>query len=174
MIVKTIKQYYRWALRDIGLLENYKVKQTMIVKCYYPGFHEKQKQFDDDIIDGEERQQEFTEAVTTDLERRLKTLGESWRKLLWNQRTKDYTIRPPTLYAFAVIQHIVMLVSLDSADENKPFVILDQIALNDRGAWLWNALSIAIPINLVRDTIHHTRHPKVVVLRENAGYDPDV
>lgn len=177
LIVKTIKGYYAWALRDAGL-RKFKVKRTMMVRYYRSDFREQQADFEDSMdIDGltdEQRQEDFIDAVSRDLERRLCTLAESWRKLLWDKRTRSYSMRPPTLYAFAVVQHIVMLVSLDSVDENKPVIILNQIRLNDRGQWLWNALSLAIPIHVIRDAIYHTRHPKAIVPHKTQDdSDPD-
>ncbi|KAM7217035.1 hypothetical protein V8F06_007550 [Rhypophila decipiens] len=176
MIVKAIKGYYKWALIDAGL-RNFKVKRTMIVVDYKHDFHETPSVSDDEMdLDptNDRRGEDFIDAVSRDLERRLVALADSWRTLLWDKRTKSYAMRPPTLYAFAVIQHIVMLVSLDSADENNAVIILNQIRLNDRGQWLWNALSLAIPISIIRDAIHHTRNPRAIVPRDiDEEDDPD-
>lgn len=147
----------------------------MIVISYSPhDFHDPQSGPHDEMLTDEQVQEQFIESVSRDIEERLCVLADSWRRLLWDKRTKGYSMRPPTLYAFAVVQHIVMLVSLDSADESNPVIILNQIRLNDRGQWLWNALSIAIPISVIRDAIYHTRHPKSVVPKPvDEDDDPD-
>jgi hypothetical protein len=94
-------------------------------------------------------------AVAKDIEQRLRDLADKQRKLYASKEAEGQTqIRPPTLYAFAVVAHVAMLVSLDSATTNSPLVVLDTIDFSHVDQWLWNALSVALPINLARDAMY--------------------
>jgi hypothetical protein len=121
-----------------------------------------------------QRARRFTRAVSRDLERRLRNRGQRWRDALRNRSGKGYIAQPPTLYAFAVIQHIVMLASHDSTESTNPVVVLEQIRLNDRGQWLWNALSIALPINLARDALNGMWNTGLIVGEHEDLSDPDL
>jgi hypothetical protein len=47
--------------------------------------------------------------------------------------------------------------------------------LNDRGKWLWNALSIALPINMARDALNNMWETGVVVAEHpDREIDPDL
>ncbi|KAM7200034.1 hypothetical protein V8F20_005455 [Naviculisporaceae sp. PSN 640] len=173
LVVKAIKGYYKWALIDAGL-RNFEVMPTMIVISYSPREFLRQSRSRDEMFTDEQIMEQFTEAVSRDIEDRLSLLARTWRGLLWDKRTKGYPMRPPTVYAFAVVRSVVLIASLDSADESKPVITLNQINLNDRGQWLWNALSLAIPISVIRDAIYHTRYPQAVVPKEDyEDDDPD-
>jgi hypothetical protein len=137
---------------------------------------------DEDLLEAQ-RARRFTRAVSRDLERRLLSMGQRWRErlLLRNKQRRGgakaagYVARPPTLYAFAVIQHIVMLASHDAGSASNPVVVLDQVRLNERGQWLWNALSLALPVNMARDALAEMRGTGVVVdLQEDWRMDPDL
>ncbi|KAK4157278.1 hypothetical protein C8A00DRAFT_40373 [Chaetomidium leptoderma] len=122
-----------------------------------------------------QRARRFTRAVSRDLERRLVDMGQRWRNSLRNKRGKGFIAEPPTLYAFAVIQHIVLLASHDSSSPTNPVVVLEQIVLNDRGQWLWNALSIALPVNMARDALNGMWDAGVVVAEhDDSEADPDL
>jgi len=123
-----------------------------------------------------QRARRFTRAVSRDLERRLLGMGQRWRDLLRaGKKGKGFVAPPPTLYAFAVVQHIVMLASHDPSAATNPVVVLEQVRLNDRGQWLWNALSIALPINMARDSLNELWDTGVVVEeRRDSESDPDL
>ena len=117
----------------------------------------------------------FTLAVSRDLERRLRGMGAQWRELLGvdgGKKGKRVVAPPPTLCAFAVIQHIVLLASHDASSAKNPVVVLEQVKLNDRGQWLWNALSLALPVNMARDAMNRMWETGVVVA-EDAGEEDD-
>lgn len=117
----------------------------------------------DDGLTEAQRQRRFTRAVSRDLEKRLLDMGQRWRRLLRDDDGRGYIAQPPTLYAFAIVQHIVMLASHDSGASTNPVVVLEQVRLNDRGQWLWNALSIALPVNIARDTLYRMWDTGVIV-----------
>lgn len=122
-----------------------------------------------------ERARRFTQAVSRDLERRLLDMGRRWRDRLRTKKGKGLIAPPPTLYAFAVIQHIAMLASHDPSSSENPVVVLEQVRLNDRGKWLWNALSIALPINMARDALNSMWETGVVVAEHpDQEIDPDL
>ncbi|KAK3294650.1 uncharacterized protein B0H64DRAFT_191757 [Chaetomium fimeti] len=122
-----------------------------------------------------QRARQFTHAVSRDLERRLLNMGQRWRDRLRVKGGKGLIAAPPTLYAFAVIQHIAMLASHDPSSSTNPVVVLEQVHLNDRGKWLWNALSIALPVNMARDALNGMWETGVVVAEHgDQGTDPDL
>lgn len=120
----------------------------------------------------EQRQRRFTRAVANDLERRLIEMGRQWRQIL-QARGGGYIANPPTLYAFAVVQHVIFLASHDPSASTNPVVVLEHIYLNERGKWLWNALSIALPVNMARDALYRMWDTGVVV-GVQAGKDVDL
>jgi hypothetical protein len=194
-VVKTLRGYIRWALRDAGIDER-KSLLNMIVRAYPPDWVERGsagEESDTDLTTTDEdegpydaearRVQRFTQAVSRDLEWRLRKLGQKWRDSLTGDKAGKKTAtpttsthQPPTLYAFAVIQHVVLLASLDpSKEDSTPVVVLEQIPLNDRSQWLWNALSLALPVNLARDVLCGLWNTgNIVALQPSTKDDPDL
>ncbi|KAH6856425.1 hypothetical protein B0I37DRAFT_75370 [Chaetomium sp. MPI-CAGE-AT-0009] len=122
-----------------------------------------------------QRARRFTQAVSRDLERRLLNMGQRWRDRLRIKGGRGLIAAPPTLYAFAVIQHIAMLASHDPSSSSNPVVVLEQVHLNDRGKWLWNALSIALPINMARDALNGMWETGAIVAEHgDQDIDPDL
>ncbi len=132
--------------------------------------------YEDPEADEAQRARRFTRAVSRDLERRLFDMGQRWRHLLRDRSGgKGYIAPPPTLYAFAVIQHVVLLASHDPSDAKNPVVVLEQVRLNDRGQWLWNALSLALPVNQARDALNRMWDTGAVVAEQpDSQDDPDL
>ncbi|KAJ4300201.1 hypothetical protein N0V88_002870 [Collariella sp. IMI 366227] len=215
-IVKTVRNYIRWAMRDAGM-DHRKTQRNMFVRAYPPDFvcpddrasngsarqqradrslaaeitvagddstkpkAKPKKQTpnddDDDDLTEAERARRFTEAVSKDVERRLRAMGQRWRERLHdkNKLVRGYLAPPPTLYAFAVVQHIVLLASHDAGSVMNPVVVLEQVRLNDRGQWLWNALSLALPIVMARDALNRMWDTGVVKqFRWDEDGDPDL
>ncbi|KAL2267040.1 hypothetical protein VTJ83DRAFT_4317 [Remersonia thermophila] len=198
-VVKTLRGYIQWALRDAGI-DKHKSLLNMLVRSYPPEFmdaapapsgsdlsspDDSSGDYDDQFAE-DRRVQRFTRAVSRDVERRLRQLGQRWRDSLQQQedaRQARMLLSPgrrrpqaPTLYAFAVIQHIVLLASHDpNRGENGPVVVLEQVPLNDRSQWLWNALSLALPVNLARDALCQLWDTgNIVALQPGAKDDPDL
>ncbi|KAL2024029.1 hypothetical protein VTK56DRAFT_264 [Thermocarpiscus australiensis] len=198
-VVKGIRSYINWSLRD-ARIDKSKTQLNMLVQAYSQDFRgddeyeSTESDFapssasgnedaetpgirkDDtgyDSLSAAQRQRRFTRAVSRDLERRLLHMGQRWRTLLRDDHGKGYIAQPPTLYAFAVVQHIVMLASHDPGASTNPVVVLDQVRLNDRGQWLWNALSIALPVNMARDALCRLWDTGLIV-EEQTGSDPDL
>ncbi|KAL2157185.1 hypothetical protein VTH06DRAFT_6321 [Thermothelomyces fergusii] len=200
-VVRCIRGYVRWAMRDAGI-DMRKTPLNILVRAYPPDFRGREDSDSEDSdfapspvsssgeqVEGADgagmgkddaaleaqRARRFTRAVSRDLESRLLGLGQRWRDRLRDPRGKGFIARPPTLYAFAVIQHIAMLASHDPSSQANPVVVLEQIRLNDRGQWLWNALSIALPVNMARDALNGMWDTGVIVAEHSdPGADPDL
>lgn len=128
----------------------------------------------------------FIRFVNQDLNRKMKNLGGRWRNLLQahgsgpasNESSAAFVTKPPTLYGFAVVQHMLMIASHDASRAKNPVIVLHQMSLGDRGLWLWNALSIAIPINVAKATARRlSRHigaEQFASSQEEDDADPDL
>ncbi|KAK0627250.1 hypothetical protein B0T14DRAFT_421694 [Immersiella caudata] len=108
---------------------------------------------DDEGTSDDEDTRKFTQWLDRSLHAKLRSLGERWREFLAsdprrNMRGDEIEVEPPTLFGFAVVQHAVIIASHDTGSSDNPVIALEKISLNDRGLWLWNALSLAIPINV--------------------------
>ncbi|KAL2200689.1 hypothetical protein P885DRAFT_28381 [Corynascus similis CBS 632.67] len=203
-VVKSIRGYIKWAMRDAGI-DMRKTPLNILVRAYPPdfrgdqGYESEESDFapspassneehlgymgdadngmNDEAMKAAEAQRarRFTHAVSRDLESRLLNMGQRWRNRLRDTRSKGFIAQPPTLYAFAVVQHIAMLASHDPSSSTNPVVVLEQVRLNDRGQWLWNALSIALPINMARDALNGMWETGVIVAEnEDSDTDPDL
>ena len=105
----------------------------------------------DEILANEDETRLFGEWVDKDISTRMQDLGKQWRDLLEETFGDASPVEPPTIFGFAVVQHVVMLVSHDTSSPNNPTPVLDKVELKGKGGlWLWNALSIAIPVNVGR------------------------
>jgi hypothetical protein len=192
---KGLRDYIKWAVRD-ARIDKHKTLLNMVVQAYLPDFR------GDDVSEGSDftpspvsetheeepinagravvemeaeqrRVERFTQAVSRDVEKRLLGMGQRWRDALRNRNGRGFVAPPPTLYAFAVIQHIVLLASHDAGASTNPVIVLEQIHLNDRSQWLWNALSIALPVNMARDALDDMRSSTGVIVDENNDLDTD-
>lgn len=122
--------------------------------------------------EGSSYDREIEDAMSRSIERRLRALGKRWREVL--ARGNRFVYKPPTLYQFSVIQHMVMLSSFDPSSSKNPIVILHQVPMNDRGQWLWNALSIAIPVHLAREAMIDLLNVEGVMAELSESDDPDL
>lgn len=140
-----------------AVADNVVVAQSPIVpeREEYQGFSGDEDEDDEDDEDDEavskKHERQFRLAVKQDLEKRMRAMGRAWRQLLRHTNAGEAA---PTLYGFAVTQHMVIVVSYDANRIKNPVVVLGQITLNDRGLWLWNAMSIAIPVNIAKKAVH--------------------
>jgi hypothetical protein len=83
-----------------------------------------------------------------------------------------YRDQPPLLYGFMIIQHIVMIITLDSSHpDNKFLVCADALDLSQADQWLWNALALALPVNMARNELWKRRESMPFKRREVD--DPD-
>ncbi|KAK0643658.1 hypothetical protein B0T16DRAFT_392145 [Cercophora newfieldiana] len=148
-----------------------------------PGDKEGYNDSDDEgSADDEEETRQFTQWMDRVLHAKMGTLGQRWREFLGPDvqqrlRRKGSRIEPPTLFGFAVVQHAVVIVSHDASNKDNPVVVLDRVTLNDRGLWLWNALSLAIPINVGKRQaaeLNAVLRDEPSLSRESSTEDPDI
>lgn len=204
-VVKCIRAYIKWAMRDAGIDKQKTMLNLVVQSYPpdFQGDDESDTSDLSDLSDltpssspvseahegepvnasravtdaeGEQRRVErFTQAVSRDVEKRLLQMGQGWRAVFRKASGKGFVYPPPTLYAFAVIQHIVLLASHDPASSTNPVIVLEQVHLNDRSQWLWNALSLALPINMARDALNDMRSTGIIRdLEKDVGTDPDM
>ena len=145
----------------------------------------------EDEIEHEEQDnsmQQFVYHLTTDTSRRLQDLGRRWRELLdshnapsngengnseQDTRKSEQAIQLPTLYMFVVTQHLVMLNSYDPNSESNPVITISHVALNPRRQWAWNALWIAVVINLAREGLLKLMNAGLVTPLTKSPNQPD-
>lgn len=98
--------------------------------------------------------------ISKGIETQLRKLASEHRQHLVTPETadlpeKDWTFssRPPLLCAFAIVQYMLMVVSLDSASPDSEVIVLVELDMSQPYQWLWNALAIALPVNMARDSL---------------------
>ncbi|KAK4166040.1 hypothetical protein QBC43DRAFT_25896 [Cladorrhinum sp. PSN259] len=185
LVAKTLRKYIRWSVEDAGL-DYCKNPPIVVVQDYQRTFgiefESTSEEGSSDPSDAEGDQwseedralQKFVRALDRDLEQRLRFMRRQWHNKLWDYKRKVYIAPIPTLYGLAVVQHIVGVISLDPSGAKNPIVVLEQIKLNDRGQWLWNALSLALPIHMARDSLYNLREYGVVEPLVLDSSDPDL
>ncbi|KAK3390992.1 hypothetical protein B0H63DRAFT_129367 [Podospora didyma] len=169
-IVKTIRAYNKWAMKDTGV-DLKDALPILAVKGYELDFNggdvdgdvdsgwgtPSEDDEDDDEEEGEEEgDDDLVHAMSRDMERTLKRMGSRWRHLLRSEGQTGQTrfaIQPPTLYLFGVHQHTILLTSFDPSVRRSRVIVLETMRVRERGDWLWNALSIAIPVNIARQSL---------------------
>lgn len=178
IVVKTISNYIKWGLKDALVLHKLMPPLFFVhaYPIDTPGYrmewssdeedesplkkgaagegreHESEMgKHDDDKLASDEETRRFTRWMDRSLHIKMRALGERWRAFLSNPARPNgnqYNIDPPTLFGYAVVQHAVIIVSHDTSKADNPVVVMDKVSLNNRGLWLWNALSLAIPVNV--------------------------
>ncbi|KAK0672708.1 hypothetical protein QBC41DRAFT_13661 [Cercophora samala] len=187
LIVKAIKKYIKWSMNDasinprkdlpIVLVHDYTAQllnQPLSRDSSMGVGHESFAYDSDEEEDYEysDHGREVEDTMSRSIEKRLRALGKRWREVLI--RGNKFVSKPPTLYQFSVFQHMVMLSSYDPSSRKNPIIILDHFPMNDRGKWLWNALSIAIPVHLARDAMIDLLDVEGVTAELSESDDPDL
>ncbi|KAK4174184.1 hypothetical protein QBC36DRAFT_45326 [Triangularia setosa] len=188
LIVKAIRNYIKWSMKDasinprkdlpIVLVHDYTAQllnqsssrgNSIEVTDPESSAYDSDQEQDDEVstYDGQ-----VEDVMSRSIKKRLRALGKRWREVLLDGN--KFVAKPPTLYQFSVIQHMVMLSSYDPSSPKNPIIILDQFPMNDRGQWLWNALSIAIPVHLARDALIELSDVEGVAANLSESDDPDL
>ncbi|KAK4231259.1 hypothetical protein QBC38DRAFT_440030 [Podospora fimiseda] len=185
LIAKTLRNYIKWSIEDAGL-DYRKNDPVIVVQAYQKNFADDAMSVNEEdspelsdpegepLTEEEKQLQKFVRALDKDLEQRLKYLRRQWYQKLYDRERKQYRAPMPNLYGFAVIQHIVGVLSLDPNGVKNPIIVLEQVKLNERGHWLWNALSLALPVHMARDSLVNLRHTGFVQPLEPDTSDPDL
>lgn len=187
LIRKTLRRYTRWAYYDAGVSDRDHL-HTVVVRKFEPrdwanainehnlqnaARHDYSLQSSDDDEDNQD-------PMSAAMQRRLRRLAAQHRRdmvtpgyehlpeYMWKYREQ-----PPLLYGFMIIQHIVMIITLDASHpDNKFLVCADALDLSQADQWLWNALALALPVNMARNDLWKRRESMPVKRRELD--DPDV
>lgn len=229
VIVRTIRRYLKWAMRDAGI-DYRRSLPNVLIRAYSPSDfppdssnsksngngpsnppvessaqkkakalkqtqrHRRRGWVYEDEIEHEDQDgsmQQFVHHLTTDTSRRLQDLGRRWRELLdshnapsngQNGTSKQdkgrsgQAIQLPTLYMFVVTEHLVMLNSYDPNSESNPVITISHVALNTRRQWAWNALWIAVVVNLAREGLLKLMNAGLVapLTKSPNQLDPDI
>ncbi|KAK3988543.1 hypothetical protein QBC44DRAFT_101413 [Cladorrhinum sp. PSN332] len=185
LIAKTLRKYIKWSVEDAGL-DYHKNDPVVVVQAYQRDFGiqflstseenspEPSDAESDQYSEEDKQLQRFVRALDRDLEQRLRFVRRQWHLKLYDHKRKEYIAPIPTLYGLAVVQHIVGVVSLDPSGAKNPIVVLEQVKLNERGHWLWNALSLALPIHMARDALVKMKDTGFVQPLESDASDPDL
>ncbi|KAK3400093.1 hypothetical protein B0T20DRAFT_350193 [Sordaria brevicollis] len=154
---KTIRSYWRWALKDSGL-----------DKCKFPPLLL--------VLEYEySRDKDFAHEVSVSVMKKVEDVAQRWREMLMDDETGEYVAEPPTIFVFTVVQHTLVLSTYDAAWPELGIVQIEEVKFNARGLWLWNSLTVAIAVHMARDTLVRARKYGFIreVRRRKAKKDPD-
>ena len=142
-IRKILKRHIDWAMWDAGLAD----------RIYIPTLQVYEFSAEDESHD-----------LSGDIERRLRKLAVKHRRSAVLPESKHlpesqwrYQTPPPLLFAFVVVQHMVMVVNLDSAHPDNPVIVFTELNMSEADQWLWNALAITLPVHAARDAFWEVR-----------------
>lgn len=187
LIRKTLRRYTCWAYYDAGVSDRDHLS-TLVVRKFEPtdwidaiNEHNLQNAARDDCSsESSDDDDENQDPMSAAMQRRLRRLAAAHRKKLvipdyehLPEYMWKYREQPPLLYGFMIIQHIVMIITLDSSHpDNKVLVCADALDLSLADQWLWNALALALPVNMARNELWKRRESMPLKRREVD--DPDV
>ncbi|KAB5532576.1 hypothetical protein GE09DRAFT_1227759 [Coniochaeta sp. 2T2.1] len=120
-----------------------------------------------------------SDPISDEVEARLRRMAARHRKDLVAPETAhlpeymwQFREPPPLLFAFVILQHMVMVVSLDAGRADNEVVVFSELDMGRADQWLWNALAIALPVHMARDALWERRERLPVVERMEVD-DPD-
>lgn len=189
VLKKALKRYITWAAYDAGVsdrayiptLDVYDFKpskgtaaaQRSMSTSTTPVKSEPTSDWD---FDGQNGSDPISDAV----ERRLHRLAARHRAGLVTPETRHlpeymWTYREPlpVLVGFVILQHMVMVVSLDPSRPDNEVVVFAELDMSLADQWLWNALAIALPVHMARDALWERRE-RLPVAERMELVDPDL
>lgn len=117
--------------------------------------------------------------ISDEIEIRLRGLAAKHRAALVNPEYKHlpefmwtYKEQPPIVYGFMILQHMVMVVNLDSSSPDNDLVVYAELDMSLADQWLWNALALALPVHMARDDLWEKRD-RLPMLEVTEIDDPD-
>jgi hypothetical protein len=173
LVCKTLRRFIKWAAYDAGVDDRsfiptvevfefdpatWDAKMRRVAKATNPIIKtEPASEWDsDEEIDAD--------PVTSAVGRRLRRLAARHRADLVIPETRhlpeymwSYKVPPPLLHGFIVVQHMIMLVSLDASNPNNDIIVFTELNLSLADQWLWNGLALALPIHMARDVLWEQR-----------------
>ncbi len=163
LIVKALHNYIDWAEEDAGVADK---KVIPVVEVYHysssfgfrPEENVKEEQPGWQSPLEEQEHEKLLDNIQADIELRMRRLA-AWHRdnLADDIEPTGWTYMPPILFAYAVIHNVVIIVCHDSSDPDAPVSVLEHLSLASPSQWLWNALTLAIPIHFARDHLYMAR-----------------
>ncbi|KAH8894084.1 hypothetical protein GQ53DRAFT_762876 [Thozetella sp. PMI_491] len=128
---------------------------------------------DEDEVD-DIGQEQLLLNIQDDIEVRMQKLAQQHRdKLADDNEPSGWKYIPPVLFGYAVINNTVLIVCLDGSDPEAKVSVLEKLSLASPDQWLWNAITLAIPINFARDYLYEIRDHLQDKKKELDLDDPD-
>ncbi|KAH8912257.1 hypothetical protein BR93DRAFT_69970 [Coniochaeta sp. PMI_546] len=186
VLKKALKRYINWAVYDAGVEDRVYVPTLEVYDFDPRRWAAKARTSKSTIIkkepvsewdsDGEEVD---SDPISDEVETRLRRLAARHRAELVTPETRHlpeymwtYEHAPPLLFAFVILQHMVMVVSTDPSRPDNEIIVFSELDMSLADQWLWNALAIALPVHMARDALWERRERFPIVERMEVD-DPD-
>ncbi|OIW31813.1 hypothetical protein CONLIGDRAFT_678264 [Coniochaeta ligniaria NRRL 30616] len=187
VLKKALKRYINWAVYDAGVEDRVYVPTLEVYEFDPRRWAAKARASKETIVkkeptsewdsDGEELN---SDPISDEVEKRLRRLAARHREDLVTPESRHlpeymwtYKEQPPLLFAFVVLQHMVMVVSMDPSLPDNEIIVFSELDMSLADQWLWNALAIALPVHMARDALWERRNRLPVVERMEVE-DPDL
>lgn len=128
-IERELRRYIKWACQDAGL-DRHDLEMNIRILRYNANT--------------------APTSVAQDVNRRLKRWAMEYRR---NNKQRGIRHYPRVLYAFAIIQHTVSILTIDARERNPTPVVFDDYDFSVVQGWLDSGLGVAIPINYAREAL---------------------
>lgn len=170
---KNLKRHIDWAMYDAGLTDREYIP-TLEVYQFDPADYADQpeKSGSDSDVD--------SDPISDEVDRRLRALAAKHRRNLvlpTHQHLPEeqwkYASPPPLLFAFVILQHMVMIINLDPSHPTNEIIVFVEVDMSEADQWLWNALAITLPVHAARDALWEVRETLPVKEKVEA-VDPDL
>ena len=195
---RALKHYVAWAAYDAGVedrvylptLQVYefdprkwaaKVRRAAAAAAKPTAIPEIKQEPTSDSEEGGEEEEVDSDPISDEVDRRLRRLAARHRAALATPESRShlpeeawaYREPPPVLFAFVVVQHMLMVVSLDSSRPDAEIIVFSELDMSLADQWLWNALAVALPVHMARDALWERREGLLVAERVEVD-DPDL
>ncbi|KAI1179451.1 hypothetical protein F4777DRAFT_477080 [Nemania sp. FL0916] len=84
------------------------------------------------------------------IQREMCTLAAAWRT---NSSQRKTQVKPPVLFGFIIMKHIITIVTLDASDPGAIIHVPCQLHMAERNQHQWNALAILVTMCWARDLV---------------------
>jgi hypothetical protein len=160
---KELKRYIVWAMKDAGLNDRQHLPTIAVVKVPSSSNRTVSHAVETDEPD-----------IETIILSRMNNLAAAHRRSLvhagcekMNEKDWIYRHKPPTIFAFAVVQHVIGIFSLDSSRPQAQVHIHCYVNMSEDGFALVNALSVALTVHIGREWLWKRRDEMPPAKRKN-------
>lgn len=154
VLTKALERHIDWAMRDAGVSNRIYIP-TLQVYEFDPSAY--------DMESGDEFGSDSeldSDPISDEVEKRLRRLAAKHRldlvlpgRIHLPEEEWEYRSPPPLLFAFVVVQHMVMIINLDSSHPENEIIVFVEINMSEADQWLWNALAVTLPVQVARDAL---------------------